>query len=166
MNAAYKLARTFIGTFEWKDGHNPKILKMFEDVGHKWVRDDETAWCAAFVGAMLKRSGLPYTGKLNARSYCDWGEPVARKDAREGDIAIFWRGSRDSWQGHVAFFVADQGATITVLGGNQSNSVNVTNYPASRLLEIRRLSVADRAAPARPNFFASLIALFTKGRRK
>ena len=91
MNAAYKLARKEIGTWEWKDGHNPVVLQYFEDTGHAWVQDDETAWCAAFVGSMLKRAGFKHTGKLNARSYQNWGEPVERENARPGDIVVFTR---------------------------------------------------------------------------
>lgn len=141
---AYELAKAEIGTVEWKDGHNPKVVAYFKDSGNAGVTDDETAWCAAFVGAMLKRAGLKGTGKLTARSYLDWGAPVDRADAQEGDIVVFKRGN-SSWQGHVAFFVKDNGATITVLGGNQSNAVNRKAYKAADLLGIRRAT-----APVKP----------------
>lgn len=134
---AYNLAQKDIGTWEWKDGHNPKVVQYFHDVGHEWVQDDETAWCAAFVGSMLKRSGSPHTGKLNARSYLDWGEPVDLEQATPGDIVVLWRGAPDSWQGHVGFFVSRQGAHIKVLGGNQADQVNIKRYPVSRLLGVR-----------------------------
>lgn len=139
MNAAYELAKSEIGTVEWRDGHNPKVVAYFKDSGNAGVKDDETAWCAAFVGAMLRRAGMQSTGKLNARSYLDWGTPVERKDAKPGDVVIFKRGN-SSWQGHVAFFVKDRGALIDVLGGNQANAVNVKGYQASSLLGIRRPS--------------------------
>lgn len=138
MKKAYDLARADLGTWEWSDGHNPKVLQYFKDVGHEWVEDDETAWCAAFVGAMLKRAGLPHTGKLNARSYLKWGVPVDMKDAQEGDVVVFSRGDPNGWQGHVAFFVKEDGTKLQVLGGNQSNQVNIAKYPKSRLLGIRR----------------------------
>ena len=137
-NQAYQLARADEGTWEYADGHNPKILQYFADVGHGWVKDDETAWCAAFVGAMLKRAGMPQTGKLNARSYLDWGDEVALDGAQEGDIVVFWRGTPDGWQGHVGFFVRRAGVSIEVLGGNQANQVNVKRYPVDRLLGVRR----------------------------
>ena len=141
---AYDLARKYDGLKEWAEGSNPEIDKMFADVGHAGNRDD-VPWCAAFVGAMLKRAGLKGTGKLNARSYLDWGVPVDRKDAKPGDVVVFKRGN-STWQGHVAFFVKDKGALIDVLGGNQSNAVNVKGYQASQLLGIRRAP----AAPQRP----------------
>jgi uncharacterized protein (TIGR02594 family) len=144
---AYELAKAEVGTVEWKDGNNPKVVAYFKDSGNAGIKDDETAWCAAFVGAMLKRAGMKGTGKLNARSYLDWGKPVDRADAKPGDIVIFKRGS-SSWQGHVAFFVKDRGAIIDVLGGNQSNAVNVKGYQAAALLGIRRAT--DAPASQRP----------------
>ena len=134
---AYELAKAEVGTVEWAKGNNPKVVAYFKDSGNPGVTDDETAWCAAFVGAMLKRAGVKGTGKLNARSYLDWGTPVDRKNAQTGDVVVFKRGN-SSWQGHVAFFVKDRGALIDVLGGNQSNAVNVKGYQAAALLGIRR----------------------------
>jgi len=138
-NRAFELAQEDLGTWEWGDGHNPKVVQYFHDVGHEWVQDDETAWCAAFVGAMLKRAGLPHTGKLNAQSYKTWGEHVDPEKARPGDIVVFWRQSPDSWKGHVGFFArwTDEGDPV-VLGGNQANQVNMTPYPRDRLLAVRR----------------------------
>lgn len=148
---AYELATAEIGTVEWAKGDNPKVVAYFKDSGNAGVTDDETAWCAAFVGAMLKRAGGKGTGKLNARSYLEWGTPIDRKDALPGDVVIFKRGN-STWQGHVAFFVKDNGSTLTVLGGNQSNAVNRKAYPAASLLGIRRgplasKPVADSPAP-------------------
>ena len=136
---AYELALEDAGTWEWKGNkHNPKVLQYFADVGHAWVKDDETAWCAAFAGAMLKRAGLPHTGKLNARSYLKWGVEVPLEEAQEGDIVVFSRGDPSGWQGHVAFYVSHGDRFINVLGGNQSNQVNVTPYKRKRLLGVRR----------------------------
>lgn len=143
---AYELAKKEIGTVEWAKGDNPKVVAYFADSGNAGVKNDETAWCAAFVGAMLARSGVKGTGKLNARSYLEWGQPVERKDAKPGDVVIFKRGN-SSWQGHVAFFVKDKGALIEVLGGNQSDAVNVKGYQASQLLGIRRAPVTQPVTP-------------------
>jgi uncharacterized protein (TIGR02594 family) len=139
MRNVYDLAKLEIGTYEWAEGSNPRVDAYFDDVGFPSFHDD-TAWCAAFVGAMLKRSGFPHTGKLTARSYIDWGKPVELKDAQPGDVVIFWRGSPDSWQGHVALFDRAANGMIYVLGGNQRDQVNISAYPASRLLSIRRMA--------------------------
>lgn len=165
---AYELAEAEIGTIEWKDGDNPKVVAYFKDAGHPGVKNDETAWCAAFVGAMLHRAGMPKTGKLTARSYLEWGEPVERSKACPGDIVVLKRGT-SSWQGHVGFFVRDNGSTITILGGNQENAVNRRAYKVDngQLLGIRRLK--QEAPPpivetppateeVKVSWFASLLA--------
>ena len=68
-------------------------------------------------------------------------------DPREGDIAVFARGAMSGSDGHVGFFVADEGGpTVKILGGNQSDSVCYQNYPKDgdlgsthyKLLGIRR----------------------------
>lgn len=145
---AYELAEKEIGVVEWKDGSNPKVVAYFRDAGHPEITDDETAWCAAFVGAMLHRAGVEGTGQLNARSYLHWGVEVPRSEARPGDIVILKRGN-SSWQGHVGFFVKDNGKTITLLGGNQANAVNrrAHSVDGDQLLGIRRAPPAP--APAK-----------------
>ena len=156
MNKAYELARKEIGTYEWKDGHNPKVVQYFADVGHAWVKDDETAWCAAFVGAMLKQAGLPYKKALNARAYKDYGTPVEFKDAIPGDILVYWREDPDSWKGHVGFYVRPSSGGIVTLGGNQSNQVREQAYPRFQLLAVRRPPEPPRAA-----FFTSFLNFLT-----
>ena len=141
---AYELAKTFTGLQEIEGAEDePKIVAMFADVGHAWVKDDETAWCAAFVGAMLERVGLPSTRALNARSYLKWGKPVKLSQAHLGDLVVFSRGDPNGWQGHVAFYVSQNTTTITVLGGNQGDKVSVSKYAKSRLLGVRRDATAS-----------------------
>ena len=129
-------ARALVGLKEIVGSkHEPRIVQFFADAGHPWVKDDETAWCAAFVNAMLKRAGIDGTGSLAARSFLQWGEKLDKP--RVGCIAVFWRGSKNSWQGHVGFYVGEEGSNILVLGGNQGNAVSIAKYPKSRLLGYR-----------------------------
>ncbi|MGA0613425.1 TIGR02594 family protein [Paracoccus sp. KR1-242] len=96
-----------------------------------------TAWCAAFVNATLAQSGGQGTGKLNARSYLDWGQAVDKP--QQGDIAVFSRGDPNGWQGHVGFFEGyNPDGTIRVLGGNQGDSVSVASFSPDSLLGFRR----------------------------
>lgn len=96
-----------------------------------------TAWCAAFVNATLQQSGGQGTGKLNARSFLDWGQEVA--DPQRGDVAVFSRGDPNGWQGHVGFFDGyNEDGTVRVLGGNQNDGVNIANYSQNALLGFRR----------------------------
>lgn len=135
--ALIDLAVKEIGVKEWKDGENPVILAYFKDAGHPQIVDDETAWCAAFVGAMLKRLGLKPTGSLLARSYLNYGTPVEYKDVLPGDIFIKPRGN-STWQGHVAIVLRKKGAFVECVGGNQKNQVSIATYNASSALGFRR----------------------------
>ena len=118
--------------------HNKRIVEYFAAAGHSWVKNDETAWCAAFAGFVLSKAGLPSTGKINARSYLDIGKTV--KTPKFGDVVIFWRGSKSSWQGHVAFFITKRNGYIYCLGGNQSDKVNISAYNENQLLGYRRMA--------------------------
>lgn len=139
------LARTFLGTKEVKGKlDNPVIMQFYDDVGHSWVEHDEVAWCAAFAGAMLERSGRRSTRDLRARSYLTYGEMVEPADARPGDIAIFRRGNNAA-EGHVAFVLKVTRSHVEVIGGNQNDAVTIAQYPRARLLGIRR--VADARQP-------------------
>lgn len=144
MKKVYDLARLEIGTYEWAEGSNPRVDAYFDDVGYPSMTD-ETAWCAAFVGAMLKRCGLPHTGKLTARSYLDWGKPVDLSKAEPGDIVVLWRGSPTSWQGHVGFFDRKADGNVYLLGGNQRDQVNVSGYSIDRVLSVRRMERTSKA---------------------
>jgi uncharacterized protein (TIGR02594 family) len=95
---------------------------------------DEVAWCAAFCGACLERSGIRSTRSLMARSYLAWGEPIA--EPRMGAVAIFSRG-KDPSLGHVGFWLGESDGGIVLLGGNQGNAVSVVRYPKARLLGLR-----------------------------
>jgi len=118
---------------------NPEVLKYFKNLGFDASSlKDETAWCSAFVNWVCRESGLEFTGKLNARSWTNVGHEVV--EPKLGDIVIFWRESPDSWKGHVAFYINDDDKYIYVLGGNQSNQVNIKPYVKRRLLAYIRLS--------------------------
>jgi len=114
--------------------HNATIVQYFREAGFAGIKDDETAWCAAFVGAVLKRAGLPTTKSLLARSYLKWGKKLT--SPRLGCIVILKRGN-SSWQGHVGFFIRETRTHVYLLGGNQSNSVNIAKYPKTKLLGYR-----------------------------
>lgn len=119
--------------------HNPVILGYLDDIGFGYINDDETPWCSTFVNWCALKAGLERTGKLNARSWLEIGNPV--KNGQLGDVVIFKRGTKE-WQGHVAIYVKETPNYIYVLGGNQGNQVNIKQYPKSDLLGIRRLNPA------------------------
>lgn len=149
MQAVYNAAQEYLGLEEYPGArHNPEIVAFAAATGNGWVQDDETPWCASFVGAILAQVGVQGTGRLNARSYVDWGSAVDLDDAQQGDVVVFWRESPTSWKGHVGFYAGVQGDKVLVLGGNQGNKVSLAEYPISRLLTVRRAPQA-RASAAR-----------------
>ena len=113
---------------------NPTVMRYYRDVGADWVKGDDVAWCAAFVGSCLERGGAGSTRSLMARSYLKWGRPL--KYPKNGAVAVFSRGSNKAL-GHVGFYVGENSRSIFILGGNQSDSVRIATYPKSRLLGYR-----------------------------
>jgi uncharacterized protein (TIGR02594 family) len=118
--------------------NSPRILEYFEEIGHSWVKTDETAWCSAFVNYVAKVAGYEYSGKLDARSWLDIGTET--NEPKIGDVVVLWRVDPDSWKGHVGFYIKDDEDYIWILGGNQSNQVKITKYPKYRLLGYRILN--------------------------
>ena len=127
------VATRFVGLNEKRDRN--VIASFIKKAGGQNINPRVTAWCAAFVNAALGAKGLEGTGKLNARSFLDYGTPT--KKPSEGDIVVLSRGN-SNWKGHVGFFVKDNGDTISMLGGNQGNSVSVEEFPKSRILGYRK----------------------------
>ena len=170
MKTPYEHAKGELGVTEIAgEIDNKTIVEYFAEVGHSWVKDDETAWCAAFIGAMIERSGYRSTRELNARSYLKWGIPVAVEDAVEGDIVIFKRGD-SAWQGHVTFLVKkNSGGTLKCLGGNQRDQVNVQNYSRNKLLGIRRVPIfkeEPQQKVKRENIFARIARVRREARER
>ncbi len=105
---------------------NEKIVELFKDSGHNTVISDEVPWCSAFVGACLARANKPHTGSLVARSYLNYGKKLDEPEIN--CIGIMKRGN-SSWEGHVGFVVAFDKTSVTLLGGNQKNSVSIQKFP-------------------------------------
>lgn len=120
------VARSYLGTHEAPGAKdNPKIVELYELSGHPEVEHDAVPWCAAFVGACLRKSGLPSTGTLRAIDYAGYGDRLASPVV--GAIAT----KKRDGGGHVFFVVDFDETQIWGLGGNQSDSVNVARYSRS-----------------------------------
>jgi uncharacterized protein (TIGR02594 family) len=129
------IARKEIGTKEVTGSkHNPRILEYHQATSLK-AKDDETAWCSSFANWVMAQAGVEGTNRANARSWLDWGKKIEKPVP--GAVVVFWRNSPTSWEGHVGFYVGEEGNNVLVLGGNQSNGVNVAKYPKSQLLGYR-----------------------------
>lgn len=132
-----ELARADLGTKEIVGGkNNEKILAYYAACGHPDVDDEETPWCAAAMGAWLKSSGYPIPPKkinLTAGSYESYGTLL--KEPKLGCIRVSYRGSRTSWERHVCIYLGpgETPGTDLVIGGNQKNSVSITEMSNKHL---------------------------------
>lgn len=133
-----EVAAGYLGLSEERNNDNVTLSRFIRTAAGIDIDPAKTAWCAAFIDAVLHASGQGGgTGKLNARSYLDWGTPVTTPV--RGDVVVISRGNPNGWEGHVGFFEGyDENGNIRILGGNQSNQVSVQSYPADRLLGFRR----------------------------
>lgn len=115
------------------EADNPRIVEYHQATSLK-ASDDETPWCSSFVNWCMMKAGQARTNSAMARSWLNWGVP--RDQPRTGCVVIFSRPPKPT-SGHVAFFEKIHGDRIFVLGGNQSDRVNVSSYAADRLLSYR-----------------------------
>lgn len=114
--------------------HNPIIVDFFKEIGHEWVNNDETPWCSASMSAKCKRLGLPYSKKLDARSWLNMGLEETDKPEAGRTIVVFHRGDPNSWMGHVTAYVHHDENYIYGTGGNQGNQIKTSTYKHSRKL--------------------------------
>lgn len=107
--------------------HNPRVIEYHSTTGK--FSDDETPWCASFVNWVMQKAGYQGTNSAMALSWQSWGKKLTKP--AYGSIAVFsWGGGK----GHVGFVVGKSGNNIQVLGGNQSNQVNVSSFGTSQVV--------------------------------
>lgn len=128
------IARGYIGTREIAGPkHNSKIMGWLSRL-KSWIKDDETPWCGTFVAAVMQEAGLPYPKEFpRAKAWAEYGANLRSTHVAPGAILVF---SREGG-GHVGFYVGEDSTAFHVLGGNQSNSVNITRIAKARCIAIR-----------------------------
>lgn len=135
------IARDELGTKEFAgEADNPDVVKYLQSVDSLSLslqRNDETAWCSAFVNWCMEKAGIQRTEKAAARSWLNWGRELTVPVV--GTVTVLWRGSPTGWQGHVGFYVKETADFIYLLGGNQNDEVNIARYPKRRLLGYRTI---------------------------
>lgn len=145
---ALQVAQQWIGEKELAGPlSNPLVLAMLR-LDAKWVEDDVTPWCSAFVGFVCKcLPGVERSRSLAARSWLLVGKEVSLAQAKPGwDVVVLTRGTgkqpgKDviAASGHVGFYVGQEGPNVLVLGGNQGDAVSIAPFAKSRILRISRL---------------------------
>lgn len=126
-----KTARDELGQTEVRGARaNARILEYFT-ASSFWGSDDSggaNAWCGSFVAWVMKKNGYtPVRDAFRAKEWKAFGKEIATPV--HGAIAIKSR----SGGGHVAFVVgkSSDGKALYMLGGNQSDSVNIARYDKS-----------------------------------
>lgn len=133
----YEEARRLMGTREVPGpGSNPAIEDWAQELGIPY-RGDDIPWCGLFVahciGATLPSEPLP-ARPLGARDWMRFGRAC---EPGLGSVVVFWRESRASGKGHVGFYAGEDERGFQVLGGNQSDAVNVKRLSRAQFLGAR-----------------------------
>lgn len=150
-----RLALSSLGLSEISGSqHNPLILQWWKAIRAPFT-DDETPWCAAFVGGVLEHCGLRSTRSAAARSYQNWGTKLDGPCV--GAVVVFWRGSPNSAKGHVGFVVGrDKFNNLLVLGGNQGNKVSIKAFPYGRVIGYRWPKALEAPGPTGTMYLPTL----------
>lgn len=146
----YEIAQRFAGIQEVAGSTaNPAILAMLR-LDAEWPEDDSVPWCSAFMNYVFWLLNLPRSRSLRARSWLNVGFAVGSLwlAERGHDVVVLKRGGGDQpgpevikAPGHVGLFHSydDDNGVVKILGGNQSDSVNVKSYSIDRILSIQRV---------------------------
>ena len=143
----FDMAQRFAGIKEVGGSvDNPQIMAMLK-LDNSWPENDEVPWCSAFANYIAWLLRLPRSKNLRARSWLTVGRGIQLDSAEPGwDVVVLKRGPGEQpgpevleAPGHVGFYAGRFGEFVEVLGGNQSDTVKVSRYPAKDVLGVRRL---------------------------
>lgn len=119
-------------------GHNNTIVNFAKEAGFTWVNDDETPWCSIFMNWIAQKAGCVRSGKANARSWLNTGQPAI--EPKTGDVVVLKRGN-NPLSGHVGIFISytQDKRLIYVLGGNQGDEVKISQFTTGDILGFRTI---------------------------
>ena len=119
-------------------GNNKDIISWAKELGGweaNYYTKDSIPWCGLFAAIVCKRAKKTVVKNyLRAMSWASWDKAISADEVGLGDILVFSRNGG----GHVGFYVAEDATAYHVLGGNQSDSVNITRIAKSRLYSCQR----------------------------
>ena len=132
--------------------HNSWIAQGWKRLGAGWFNDDETPWCGFFVAHCIQAAGLPFPKMFpRALAWAEWGKACP---PAVGAVVVFNR----QGGGHVGFLVGENAANYYVLGGNQSNMVNIAPLAKSRAVAIRWPSSLALPSPGLPTMTGGVVS--------
>jgi uncharacterized protein (TIGR02594 family) len=124
--------------YGWHEARDNARLRAWLRSDGKTLGDPKALpWCGDYVETAIKLAlpNEPFTGALGQNPYWarNWSNFGVQTQPTYGCVLVFSRGSG----GHVGFAVGHDAEAFHVLGGNQSNAVNVTRIAKPRLLAAR-----------------------------
>lgn len=127
-----KTARELIGTREFPGTpNNPVIMRWAALLGRSLgitYSGDATPWCGVFVGHVMRSNAFtPPAICVRASEWLKFGQPCGLV---YGAICVFAR----QGGGHVGFLIGKDATHLHILGGNQSDGVNVMRIEKNRLV--------------------------------
>ena len=131
------IARSYIGLTEIKASNkHPTIDAWAETLSGRWLIGQP--WCGTFCAQVFKEAGLGHKIPkefFRAKAWESAGTKLTRP--AYGCVATF---TRDGG-GHVGFVVGKTSkGMLKVLGGNQSNQVNIMDFDPKRVTSYRWVS--------------------------
>jgi len=142
-------------------GNNKDIISWAKDLGGweaKSYTKDSIPWCGLFAAIVCKRAKKTVVKNyLRAMAWSSWDKAINADEVGLGDILVFSRNGG----GHVGFYVAEDDTAYHVLGGNQSDSVNITRIAKSRLYSCQRAAYNVTPKSVKKYFMSATGALST-----
>jgi uncharacterized protein (TIGR02594 family) len=121
-----------IGTKEVPgSGDNPRVIEYHATTKLK-ATEDSVPWCSSFVNWCIEKSGYKGTDSAAARSWQSWGKDCGHF-APVGSIVVMKRKGGN----HVGFFISSDNFNVEILGGNQSDTVNIRKFAHTQVLAYR-----------------------------
>ena len=114
---------------------NPRIIRWAKLIGgsvKSYYDNDDIPWCGLFVGWCMTANKIPIN-KSTALSALAWNNFGTKTEPCYGCVMVFKR----TGGGHVGFYMSEDNDSYHILGGNQSNQVNVTKVAKNRFYGAR-----------------------------
>lgn len=127
----YNEAISMLGTHEDRD--HAELAAWLKSDGYTVGDPALVPYCGDGVQTSFLRAypdmEMPENPYL-AANWAGWGHEV---EPQLGSVLSFWRGSPNSWQGHVGFYAGESKTNFYVLGFNQNDAVTISPIAKNRL---------------------------------
>lgn len=130
-----RIAYSLNGTKEFAGKQNNSVIIGWAKKIGGWIssfyKEDSIPWCGLYVAHCMKEAGFPV--RQDALSALSWSSYERSCEPCLGAIMVFNR----SGGGHVGFYVGEDHEAYHILGGNQSDMVNVARIAKNRHVATR-----------------------------